>query len=33
MFVDLKLSKIDTSIFTSNYAQIKSDYVQFKDHN
>lgn len=33
MFVDSNLSKIDTSIFTSHYSEIKNDYVEFRNHN
>ena len=33
MFIEPKLSKIQTSIFTSNYSQIKSDYIEFRDCN
>lgn len=31
MFVDPKLSKIDTKIFTDNYNKIKEDYIKFRD--
>lgn len=33
MFVNSELSKITTSIFTSNYTHIKSDYIEFRDRN
>jgi len=33
MFVNPELSKINTSIFTSNYTHIKNDYIEFRDCN
>lgn len=31
MFIDPKLSKIDTKIFTDNYDRIREDYIKFRD--
>jgi hypothetical protein len=33
MFIDNKLSKINTKIFTDNYRKIKEDYLKFRDCN
>tara|TARA_B100002019_G_scaffold289535_1_gene305355 strand:+ start:37 stop:642 length:606 start_codon:yes stop_codon:yes gene_type:complete len=33
MFVDPSLSRIDTSIFTDNYGQIREDYVKMRNYD
>lgn len=33
MFVDPSLSRIDTSIFTDNYGQIKEDYIKMRNYD
>jgi len=33
MFVDPSLSKIDTSIFTDNYGQIREDYIKMRNYD
>lgn len=33
MFVDPSLSRIDTSIFTDNYGQIREDYIKFRNYD
>ena len=33
MFVDPDLSRIDTSIFTDNYGQIREDYIKMRNYD
>ena len=33
MFVDPSLSRIDTSIFTDNYGQIREDYIKMRNYD